>query len=155
MQGVRRLLVLCGVAFGACGRGAEPKPEGGQAAGGTGEMQRDSGGTAGHMNMESMRMVPTLRAHLDSMMSLPPARMSQMMAGHERTMSRMMDRMGSDMRGMNMAADARWTALSDSVKVDLSELPGLQGQALSERMKAHGDRVRRLLVMHESMMKDM
>jgi hypothetical protein len=65
----------------------------------------------------------------------------------------MMDRMGADMRGMNMSGDAQWNALVDSVKADLADLPGLQGRELSARMKAHGERVERLIAMHEGMMK--
>jgi hypothetical protein len=70
-------------------------------------------------------------------------------------MSQMMDRMGADMRRMNMSADAKWNSLVDSVKADLADLPGLQGKELSARMKAHTDRVQRLLAMHEGMMKGM
>ena len=79
--------------------------------------------------------------------------MSGMMAAHDQTMSRMMDRMGADMRSMNVSGDAKWNALVDSVKADLAELPGLQGKALSARMKAHAERVQRLMAMHEGMMK--
>jgi hypothetical protein len=54
---------------------------------------------------------------------------------------------------MNMSASPEWTALSDSVKADLADLPGLSGQQLSARMKAHADRVRRLIAIHQDMMK--
>ena len=64
-----------------------------------------------------------------------------------------LDAMGSDMRGMNMAATPEWTALSDSVRRDLAELPNLSGSALSDRVKAHVERVRLLLDMHELMMR--
>jgi hypothetical protein len=67
-------------------------------------------------------------------------------------MSQMLDGMGSDMRGMNMSAGQEWTALSDSVKQDLADLPGLQGQELSTRMRAHAGRVQRLIAAHEQMM---
>ena len=87
------------------------------------------------------------------MMRMSPAQMAQMMATHERMMSQMMDRMGADMRGMNMSGNAEWNALTDSVKADLADLPGLEGKELSERTKAHAERVRRLLAMHENMMK--
>ena len=79
--------------------------------------------------------------------------MSGMMAAHDQMMSQMMDRMGADMRGMHMNGDAKWNALADSVKADLAELPTLQGKELATRMKAHTDRVRRLIAMHEGMMK--
>ncbi len=98
-------------------------------------------------------MMPMMRAHMDSMAGMSPQRMSGMMAMHQRMMSQMMDRMGADMRSMHMSADAEWSSLSDSVKADLAELPGVQGKELSARMKAHADRVRRLIAMHEGMMK--
>jgi hypothetical protein len=86
---------------------------------------------------------------------MSPGQMSATMAAHDRMMSQMLDRMGSDMRNMKMSGDAKWNGLVDSVKADLAELPGLQGRELSARMKAHADRVQRLLAMHEAMIKDM
>jgi hypothetical protein len=81
--------------------------------------------------------------------------MSGMMAAHERMMSQMMDRMGADMRGMNMRSDVKWDALTDSVKTDLADLPSLKSTELLARMKAHSGRVQRLIDMHEGMMKGM
>ena len=97
--------------------------------------------------------VPMMRAHMDSMMWMSPGQMSAIMATHDRMMSQMMDRMGSDMRGMHMSGDAKWNALMDSVKADLAELPGLQGGELASHMKAHAARLERLIAMHEAMMK--
>ncbi len=132
---------------------------GGDSAGG-GMMQMpgmDSGKAMGgmRMNMQGMQMMSMTRAHMDSMMRMRPEQMRAMMAQHDAMMSRMMDQMGADMRSMNMAGDAQWNALTDSVKRDLADLPNLQGKALAERMKAHGDRVTRLMAMHERMMKKM
>jgi hypothetical protein len=123
---------------------------------GMGGMKMDSMPMGGdHMGMGGSDMMPMMRVHMDSMMHLSPAQMSGMMAAHDRMMSQMMDRMGADMRRMNMSADAKWNSLTDSVKADLADLPGLQGKELSARMTAHADRVRRLLAMHEGMMKGM
>jgi hypothetical protein len=96
--------------------------------------------------------MPQMRAHMDSMMRMSPEQMQAMMAMHERMMSQMMDGMGADMRGMNMSASPEWSALTDSVKEDLAELPNLKGQERSARMRTHADRVKRLLAMHEQMM---
>jgi hypothetical protein len=115
-------------------------------------MQMDSMPMGGD-HMAGSNMMPMMRAHMDSMMRMSPEQMSGMMSAHDRMMSQMMDRMGADMRGMNMSGDAKWNALVDSVKADLADLPGLQGKELSARMKAHADRVRRLISMHEGMMK--
>ncbi len=105
------------------------------------------------MSMVGMSLMPAVRAHLDSLGQAVPAQMAAMMAGHLDLMSRMMDAMGKDMRGMNMTPDAAWTALSDSVRQDLADLPGLSGAGLKTRMGAHEERVRRLLARHEAMMK--
>ncbi len=126
------------------------------------ERAADSGAMMGHMDtgamgmgdmqMPGMQMMPQMRAHMDSMSRMSPEQMQGMMARHEAMMSRMMDGMGADMWGMNMSASPEWSALTDSVKEDLAELPNLKGQALSVRMRAHADRVKRLIAMHESMM---
>jgi hypothetical protein len=89
------------------------------------------------------------------MMRMSPDQMSGMTATHERMMSQMMDQMGGEMRRMKMAETPEWSALMDSVKQDLAELPSLKGQALSTRMRAHAARVKRLLTSHEQMMKGM
>jgi hypothetical protein len=96
-----------------------------------------------------------MRAHMDSMMRLPPDRMKAMMAAHDRMMAQIMDRMGADMRGMNMAGEREWSALADSVRQDLAALPQLEGTALTARMRAHADRVSRLIGSHERMMGSM
>lgn len=106
-----------------------------------------------HMGMGGGAMMTMMPAHMDSMMRMSPERMSGMMAAHEAMMSRMLDGMGSDMRKMQMTGDARWNGLMDSVKADLADLPGLQGGDLSVGAKAHAGRVRRLMAMHQGMMK--
>jgi hypothetical protein len=87
----------------------------------------DSGGTGmGEMNMQGMPMMSGMRAHMDSMMRMSPQQMQAMMGMHEQMMSRMMDGMGADMRGMKMSASPPWSALTDSVKRDLADLPNLR-----------------------------
>lgn len=156
MGAMRLILVLGGIVLAGCGgRDAGEQAGAGEAQEGMAGMKMDSNGMGGQMGMEGMRMVPMMREHMDSMMRMSPAQMSQMMAMHERMMSQMMDRMGGDMRGMSMGGNAEWTALTDSVKRDLADLPGLEGKDLSARMQSHAERVRRLLAMHEGMMKGM
>jgi hypothetical protein len=120
---------------------------------GMGMGHMDSGGMGmGGMNMQGMAMMPGMRAHMDSMVGMSSQQMQAMMATHQGMMSRMMDGMGADMRGMQMSGSPAWTALADSVKRDLAELPGLEGKALTARMRAHAERARRLMAMHEQMM---
>jgi hypothetical protein len=118
-------------------------------------MAMDSGQMRGMSGMDSSGMMPMMQAHMDSMMRMNPEQMSRTMARHERMMSEMMDQMGGEMRQMKMAETREWSALTDSVRQDLAELPSLKGQALSTRMRAHSDRVQRLMKAHEQMMKDM
>ncbi|MFL5493414.1 MAG: hypothetical protein ACJ8DC_03415 [Gemmatimonadales bacterium] len=152
-------VVVVAAAVAACkGKDQASGQPGGQPAGqqGMGGMRMDSvpmGG--GNIGMGGSAMMPMMRAHMDSMMRMSPEQMTSMMAAHDRMMSQMMDRMGSDMRNMKMSGDAKWNALVDSVKADLADLPSLQGRELPVRMKAHADRVQRLLAMHEGMMKGM
>ncbi|MDQ3209182.1 MAG: hypothetical protein M3Q37_11340 [Gemmatimonadota bacterium] len=123
-------------------------------SGGRGMEGMDSGGMGmGDMNMQGMQMMPHMRAHMDSMMRMSPQQMQSMMAMHQGMMSQMMDRMGGDMRNMKMSGTPEWAALTDSVKQDLAELPNLKGQALSARVRTHADRVKRLLAMHEKMVR--
>ncbi len=123
-------------------------------SGGRGMEGMDSGGMGmGDMNMQGMQMMPNMRSHMDSMMRMSPQQMQSMMAMHQGMMSQMMDRMGGDMRNMKMSGTPEWAALTDSVKQDLAELPNLKGQALSARVRTHADRVKRLLAMHEKMVR--
>lgn len=105
------------------------------------------------MAMQGIQMMPLMRAHLDSLGALAPAQIAAAMAAHQDLASRMMDAMGADMRGMNMKPDSAWAALSDSVRRDLAELPGLSGATLKTRMGAHISRMQRMLAMHEGMMR--
>jgi hypothetical protein len=118
-------------------------------------MAMDSGPMRGMPGMESAGMMPMMQAHMDSMVRVSPEQMSGMMNRHERMMSQMLDQMGGEMRQMKMSETPEWTALSDSVRQDLAELPSLKGQALSTRMRAHAARVQRLITSHDQMMKGM
>lgn len=115
----------------------------------------DTGGQMGgmHMSMQGMQMMPMMRAHCDSLAAMGPEQMAAIMAAHQDLASRMMDAMGADMRQMNMQPDATWTALSDSLRQDLAELPALSGDTLENRMQAHIGRMRRLMDLHQQMMK--
>jgi hypothetical protein len=118
-------------------------------------MAMDSGQMQVMSGMESSGMMAMMQTHMDSMMRMNPEQMSRTMATHERMMSQMMDQMGGEMRQMKMSETREWSALTDSVRQDLAELPSLKGQALSTRMQAHAGRVQRLITVHQGMMKGM
>lgn len=155
-------LLVGGLALAGCGRGGDQaqssRDTGGMMgrmdSGGRGMGHMDSGGMKmGGMPMQGMQMMSNMRAHMDSRMRMSPQQMQALMAMHQSMMSHMMDGMGAEMRDMKKAADPKWNALSDSVKQDLAELPSLKGQKLQARMRAHGERVQRILEMHKQMMK--
>jgi hypothetical protein len=149
MRALHMMVVATAVASTACNKSKDTPP-----ADSPGGMM-DSGGMGRMSGMGNSGMMSMMQAHTDSMMRMNPEQMSGMMATHERMMSQMMDQMGGEMRQMKMAETPEWRALTDSVKQDLAELPGLKGKALSARMQAHADRVRRLMSAHEQMMKEM
>ena len=115
----------------------------------------DTAGAMGNMpmTMQGMQLLPIMTAHLDSLAGMSPAGMAAGMLAHQDLSSRMMDAMGADMRGMGMKPDSAWAGLSDSLRQDLAELPGLSGAPLQARMLAHIGQMRRMMAMHREMMK--
>jgi hypothetical protein len=89
-----------------------------------------------------MRMMET--ASGDSLKAMVPA--------HRQMLGNMLSEMNQQMRQMNMASDATWTALADSVRQDLVRLPELAAAELRTFMPEHRGRVMRLMDMHRSMM---
>ncbi len=134
----------------ACGK-KESAPQ--QAMPGMGNMPGMTGMQG--MGMQSDSLMPMMRAHLDSMAALSPQVAARMLSLHEAMASRMVDAMGADMTAMGMKPDPAWTALTDSIKQDLADLPAVSGRALDARLKAHISRMRRLMAMHGSMMQRM
>ncbi len=146
MRVVHGVLAITVVTLAGCGQRAETaRAPAADTAGGMGGMQ---------MAMQGMQMMPMMRAHLDSLAGMQPAQMTAMMAAHQDLASRMMDAMGADMRGMGMKPDSAWAALSDSLRQDLADLPGLSGGPLKTRMQAHVGRMQRMMAMHAEMMKN-
>jgi hypothetical protein len=138
-----RILVIAG-AFGLAGCGQKKE-----------QRQSTTSETQGmpSMVMRSDSLMPMMRADLDSLARVPSQSAQGMLLTHEAIASRMLDAMGSDMTMMAMRPDTTWAALTDSVKRDLAELPALSGRALETRILAHVERMRRLLGLHESMMR--
>lgn len=145
---VRSVSVLAAaLAVSSCGGGDAPR----QAASDTGAAPAAQGAPA--MQMRSLSMLPGIRAHLDSLAAGSAAEAAAMLAAHDHMMARMLDAMGGDMAMMSMRADSAWSALADSVRRDLADLPSLAGGPLRARLRVHVERVRRLLALHEGMMR--
>lgn len=145
MRSSHSLVILVVVTLAGCG----PKPEAAKPP--TADTAAMMGGT--HMVLQGMRMLPLMHAHLDSLRDIAPVQLAAMMPAHQELASRMMDAMGTDMRVMNMQPDSAWAALSDSLRQDLAELPALSGTALERRLDGHIVRMRRMMTMHQAMMR--
>jgi len=116
--------------------------------------ERGTEGTAmPSMRMPSMDSLPAVRAYLDSVVRAEPGELAALVAGHRARIEPMLTAMDQDMKAMNMTADAAWHALADSVQADLTAIPGLSGEPLVLRLRAHAGRMRRLLQRHEAMMR--
>ena len=141
MTTVRLLLTVTLVGLVACGKKKE-QPQSAMPG-----MEGMSG-----MVMRSDSLMKKMQAHLDSLAGMPAQFAQGMLQAHDAMASRMLDAMVSDMTMMNMRPDSAWTALTDSVKRDLADLPSLSGRALETHLRAHVDRMRRLMGMHRAMM---
>jgi hypothetical protein len=103
--------------------------------------------------MRADALMPAMHAHLDSLALMPADRLPGVVSAHEAMTAKMLRAIGGDMTAMGIKADSAWTTLRDSVQRDLADLPALRGAPLTLRVKAHIDRLQRLLAMHEIMMR--
>jgi hypothetical protein len=145
MRTIHGILILAAVTLAACGK----KQDSSQAAAADTAVGMGGMGKA----MQGVQMMPVMRAHLDSLGVMEPAQMGAVMVAHQGLASRMMDAMRADMRAVNMNPDSAWSALSDSLRQDLAELPGLSGAGLKTRMQGHIGRMQRIMALHQGMMR--
>ena len=97
-------------------------------------------------------MVEQMRMHLQTMQAMKADGMRAQMPMHRQMADSMIAQMASDMANMKMPADPRWSALMDSVRQDLTRMPGMDGAELEKTMAAHHSRLIRLMEMHQKMM---
>lgn len=147
------------VAAGAS-RTAPAETSGTRGAGGTPGMGGMSGmnGMPGMGGMSGMgggmmaQMMPRMMTHMRMMQGASADSMAAMMPMHRQMVANMLAQMNGEMRGMQMPADARWTATADSLRQDLVRMPELSAPELKAMMPAHLERVKRLMDMHRGMM---
>jgi len=118
------------------------------------KMDSTKGGQTGMMGgMMGSAMMDSMQGHMRMMMQgVTGAQMKAMVPAHRQMVANMLSQLSSDMRKMNMTGDAKWTALTDSVRQDLKRMPDMSGAQLQSFMPQHGARVMRLMDMHHSMM---
>lgn len=143
-------LAIAVITLAACNKKPEVAqvPTGG-AAGMMGGTQMPMQG--GQMPTQGMQVMTMMGAQLDSLGAMTPAQMITMMPAHQALASQMMSSMGSEMQGMKMQPGSGWMALSDSVRQDLTAMPGMSDGALQTRMQAYIGRMRRMMTMYQGM----
>ena len=120
---------------------------------GMGGMKGMAGGDSSAMG--SMSMMADMQKQMDAMMKASPEQMKAMLPMHRQMAANMLAQMNTQMRTMNMPANAAWTATIDSVRQDLVRLPEQSAQQLKDAMPAHHARMMRLMQMHGGMMRGM
>ena len=163
-RAVRRLIigVATATALTACGTERDDRNAAADTPAAAGQADT-TGQMAGHMpgmgGMDSGMMgvagMAEMQAHMRMMAGTSADSMQAMLPMHRQMVANMLSRMNGEMRQMNMAGDAAWTATVDSLRQDLVRMPELSGQELRDLMPAHHTRMTRLMQMHERMMADM
>jgi hypothetical protein len=109
-------------------------------------------GMAGAGGKMGAAMADSMHAHMQHMETMTGDQMKAMLPEHRQMAANMLSRMSSEMRSMNMSADAAWNATADSLRQDLARMPDMSAQQLKSMMAGHHGRIMRLLGMHGSMM---
>lgn len=93
-----------------------------------------------------------MMAHMQAVMdTASAATIKAMMPEHRRMADSMLTSMGDEMRRMNMTPGADWTALTDSIRQDMSAMTNMSDADLPAYVRAHHSRMMRLMQMHRSM----
>lgn len=109
-------------------------------------------GTGGMSGMMSTAAMDSMHAHMRLIDTSSAERTKEMLPMHRQMMANMLSQMNAEMRSMNMAADAAWTATADSVRQDLVRMPDMSAAELKAMIPAHQARMMGLMQMHRAMM---
>jgi hypothetical protein len=97
-------------------------------------------------------MMTEMRAHMQGMAGAGGDSLRRMMPMHRQMAANMVQQMEAEMRQMNMKGDSTWSALTDSVRQDLTRMPDVTAQELPGFMEVHRARLQRLMQQHGAMM---
>lgn len=144
---------LCGALVAGCTSKQTPASQDTAAAKTAADTTKTGGmaSMAGVQSMMSPAMGDSMQAEMKRMAAMTADQMAAMLPMHRQMVGNMLSQMSSDMRSMNMPADAAWTALTDSVRQDLIRLPDVPKPELKQAIPAHHARVTRLMQMHKDM----
>ena len=100
-------------------------------------------------------MAQELEKHLKPVKGVSPDSLKALLPSHRQMTANLIAAFNKEMRDMNMAADAAWSATVDSLRTDLRTMPDLGATELQGLMPRHEARITRLIQMHQTMMKNM
>lgn len=112
-------------------------------------------GMRGTPGMMGAGIMDSMQTHMRMMDTMSADQIKAMQPVHRTMATNMLSQMTSDVQSMNMTVDAAWTATVDSVRQDLTRMADMSGPQLKAMMPAHDARLRRLMEMHQNMMKSM
>ena len=111
-------------------------------------------GMLGMGGMQSESMMDEMANHMDMMRGTTGDSMRAMLPMHRQMAADLLSQMNSEMQDMSMTGDAQWNATADSVRNDLARMPDMLADELGTFMPAHQERMRRLMDMHRTMMRE-
>ncbi len=142
------------VAMNACVDRAEPATEMTESA--TPVDQRTPGGMGSPASMNGpgghagTYMMGDMTAHMHAMNGMRADSLQGRMPMHRERVDSMLVQMNRDMSARNMT-DARWNAAVDSIRSDVTRMPGMSAGELEPFMSEHHDRVMRMMETHRTM----
>ena len=104
---------------------------------------------AAGMKLEAMRMLPAVRAELDSL-ARNPSMMRSAGSRYEAETRHVVDAMHADMTRLGMHSDPAYEALADSVVQGSAALSTAGGAKLERLVARHVDQLRRLSAVYET-----
>jgi hypothetical protein len=121
----------------------------------TSSMMMDSTmkGMAGMHGDSAMRdMMTRMQGHMGMMDTASAATIQAMHPMHRHMLDSVLTGMNDEMRRRNMASTPEWTALADSLRQDLDRMAGMSASEIPAFMRAHRERMMRLMQMQRTMM---
>ena len=106
-------------------------------------------GATRHM---SAALMDSMERRLESLEGVSAAQMKTIVPAHAQLVARLLAELDADLRTMNLAPDAAWRALTDSVRRDLTRMPKMEGSELRVFMPDHHRRVDHLMTMHRKLL---
>ena len=143
--------LLLALLLAACERGGQATPTADTVAAADSHAAHGAGG----MVMPSGAMMEHMRSRLRAEERISGDSLRGSLPAHRQEAANLVAQLNKEMRDMNMAPDAAWQALTDSVRQDLTRLPDLGTPELAQAMPEHRARLERLMAMHETMMRGM